>query len=339
MIEAAREVDGGDGCGVAAEDATMGGGGGGGVAPANNDINASSSCCAFCGCADLHVVDGNVTCVRCNTIAGRLIDLGAEWRYYGAEDSRSTDPTRCCPPSNDLIPTLGCVIGRGGGGGASKAGGPLGSAPPSMVQKYQIWNSMTYRERTLCGVFDVLSVNAAQFGISPCILEEAKALYKRVTEAKITRGENRSAIIACCLYMACKSNKVPRSIKEIAAMFNVRVGAMTKGCRMLEQIVDIKAESSTASDFVRRFCSRLGIPPHATAVTQRIVDRADEYGVMCDSTPPSVVAGAIWMANTVLKLGVSKKEVAEACLISQGTVSKCYKRLAECQGVLMDESV
>jgi transcription initiation factor TFIIB len=198
-----------------------------------------------------------------------------------------------------------------------------------MVQKYQIWNSMTYRERTLCGVFDVLAVNAAQFGISPCILEEAKSLYKRVAEAKISRGENRSALIASSLYISCKSNKVPRSIKEIAAMFNIRVSAMTKGCRMFQQTVRMELDSSSPSDFVGRFCSRLGIGDAGVALTRFIVKRADDLAVVCESTPPSAVAGAIQMANMELGLGIDKKAMADACLISPVTIAKCFKRLNE----------
>jgi transcription initiation factor TFIIB len=308
--------------------------------PASEEhLQQQLSRCQFCNANDTHVLDGNMICQRCNTVVGRLLDQGAEWRFYGADDTRGTDPTRCCPPSNDLIPTLGCVI-------AHIPRSPMSSAKnnantisrPSMVQKYQSWNALTYKERTLCAVFDALAVSAAQFGITPCILDEAKSLYKRVAETKITRGENRLAFIACSLYIACKSNKVPRSLREIAAMFNVRINAMTKGCRMFQEIVDIDLDCSQASNFVRRFCSRLGISPRGTKLTERIVQRSDDLAIVCDCTPPSVVAGAIWMANVHLDLGLSKKEVAEACIISQVTVAKCFKRLAMYEAVLVSDS-
>ena len=296
--------------------------------------------CGHCGSIDdIHLLEGNFACLRCHSVCSRFLDHGAEWRFHSAGDAqRGADPTRCCPPSSDLLPSLGSIIGRGScrstpSGNTSLASGGTGGL--RMVQKYQIWNSMTYRERTLCGVFDTLAVNAAQHGIAPCILEEAKALYKRLADAKISRGENRAALIASSLYLSCKSNKVPRSIKEIAAMFDIRVSAMTKGCRIFQQAVQLELDSSAPSDFVGRFCSRLGVDGKTIEFTRRVVARADELGILSEATPPSLVSGAIMLANIELKLGSSKKDLADACMVSPATVVKCHKRLEEVRGHLL----
>ena len=33
----------------------------------------------------------------------RVIDDGAEWRFYGVDDNRSEDPTRCGMPTNNTF--------------------------------------------------------------------------------------------------------------------------------------------------------------------------------------------------------------------------------------------
>lgn len=305
-------------------------------APRSSRLSSSKPVegCQHCGCVeDIHLVDGNFACMSCHSVCSRFLDHGAEWRYHNAgEAQRGADQTRCCPPSNDLLPSLGSIIGRGSSrstpsGNASLASGGTGGL--RMVQKYQIWNSLSYRERTLCGVFDTLAVNAAQHNISPCILEEAKVLYKRLADTKISRGENRIALIASSLYAACKSNHVPRSIKEIAAMFDIRVSAMTKGCRIFLQEVQMQLDSSAPADFIGRFCSRLGIDAVATDFVRNIVACADELGILSEATPPSVVSGAIMLVNTELGLGISRKDLAAACMVSPATVIKCHKRLLE----------
>lgn len=299
--------------------------------------------CPFCATAEqTTLVDGNETCRACNSIVGRFLDHGAEWRFYASDDARGPDPTRCCPPSSELLPTLGCVVsggfggggyGIGGGGGASGSGtgtGASGDGPSAsrLVQRYQIWNSLSYRQRTLCGVFDLLAVNASQNGIPSCILEEAKSMYKRVSDAKITRGENRHALIASCLYMACKSSKVPRSLKEVAAMFDVRVNAMTKSCRLFQQTIRMELSSSAPQDFVGRFCSKLGMSDEVTAMSRRVLERADQMAIVCESTPPAVVAGVIQLVCSELGLAVDKQALADVCHVSPVTITKCYKRLA-----------
>ena len=63
--------------------------------------------------------------------------------------------------------------------------------------------------------------------------------------------------------------------------------------------------------------------------------RADELGILSEATPPSVVSGAIMMANVELGVGITRKDLAEACMVSPATVVKCYKRLVEVREHLM----
>ena len=144
---------------------------------------------------------------------------------------------------------------------------------------------------------------------------------------KISRGENRSGLIASSIYMSCKNNKVPRSTKEIAKIFNLKVTTMTKGCKKFQDIMKINLESTTADDFVFRFCSKLNMDMEKKKICKAVVKKADEYGVVSENTPPSIAAGTIYLCNVVYEWGITKKELSEACEISQVTISKCYKRL------------
>ena len=41
--------------------------------------------------------------IKCGIIYKDVLDFGAEWRYYGADDTNSSDPTRCGMPVNPLL--------------------------------------------------------------------------------------------------------------------------------------------------------------------------------------------------------------------------------------------
>ena len=49
--------------------------------------------------------DGFLTCTnqKCGIVYKDILDHGAEWRYYGADDNQSRDPTRCGMPVNPLL--------------------------------------------------------------------------------------------------------------------------------------------------------------------------------------------------------------------------------------------
>ena len=67
-----------------------------------------------CNSTEFNLEDGNYICKKCNTLQEKYIDSQAEWRYYGHEDTKTSDPTRCGMPTNDLLPqlSLGSVIGN-----------------------------------------------------------------------------------------------------------------------------------------------------------------------------------------------------------------------------------
>lgn len=301
------------------------------TAPAKPECaSLPESLCANCGAEAVVLSEGNYVCLACNTVVDRFIDTGAEWRYYGYDDNKSGDPSRCGLPTNELLPesSLGTIIGN-----------KAGECPEMRIlRKYQMWNSMTYKERTLYNIFDVLTINAANNGITASIIDEAKMLYKKVSEAKISRGENRSGLIASSIYMSCKTNNAPRSAKEIAKLFNLKTTTMTKGCKKFQDILQIDLASSTARDFILRFCSKLSLDKEVKDVCIHVVNAAEEMSIVCENTPPSVAAGCIYLTCVCLNVPVEKKTLAAACDISMVTISKCYKKLHAYRLYLFDEA-
>jgi transcription initiation factor TFIIB len=301
------------------------------AAPAAAPGNPDDASCPHCRRAHAVVLDdGNYVCTHCGTVVDRFIDLGAEWRFYGFDDGKA-DPTRCGLPVNELLPqsSMGCLIGYT----------TNESSDMRMIRKYHMWNSMTYKERSLYGIFDTLTVNAVTHGIPKAILEEAKAMYKRISEMKISRGDNRSGLIASSIYMSCKTNKVPRSAKEIAKIFNLKPTVMTKGCKRFQELMRVHMVSSQPEDFISRFCSKLALAAHQHALCSYVVRQADHHSVVSENTPPSIAAGSIQLCNLACHWGIPKKDLADACEISQVTVTKCTKKLLQHARLLLPEEV
>ena len=62
--------------------------------------------CDSCDSINLITDNGHVICKDCGVINYCTIDGSAEWRFYGSEDSKFSDPTRCGLPTNQLLPNL-----------------------------------------------------------------------------------------------------------------------------------------------------------------------------------------------------------------------------------------
>jgi len=287
--------------------------------------------CEHCQCEDFVLEDGNYICQGCHSIADRFIDMTAEWRYYGGDDGKSGDPSRCGMPVNELLSdfALGTMI-------SNKYGENMNMR---IIRKYHMWNSMTYKDRTLCSIFDNITIHAVNNGIPMSIIEEAKVFYKKVTDNKIMRGDNRSGLIATSIYMACKSNKVPRSAKEIAKIFNIKLTTMTKSCKRFQELLKMNMESSTPQDFVMRFTSKIGLTNEIRDLCKIIVAKADDLGIVSENTPPSISAAVIYLVSNVCGLDISKADISKNCDISQVTLCKCHKKLHNYRGILFSKDL
>jgi len=283
--------------------------------------------CNNCSNSELIEDNGKIICKDCGNINYEVIDTNPEWRYYGNDDSKYSDPTRVGLPTNELLPesSLGSTIGFRYGE----------TYEMKKIRNYHLWNAMPYKERSLYNVFDSIQVRALNNGIPLCIIEEAKNLYKQISDVKIHRGSNRNGIIASCIYKACRLQGSPRSAKEIAEMFKLNISHMTKGCKKFEEIIHMNVcknklmsnSATKSSDFVQRFCSKINIGTNICNICIYVCDKSEEYNLVSKCIPPSIAAGSIFLVCNLLKINITKKEISQICKISEVTISKCYKNL------------
>lgn len=285
--------------------------------------------CDQCGEADLIVDDGQHVCSGCKSIVGRVIDHSAEWRFYGADDSRDDDPTRCGLPTNELLPksSLGSMIGGRRGD----------NRDIRRIRQYQMWNSMPYWERSLYNVFEQLANNTVKYGIPAKVVDDAKVLYKRASEKKISRGENKEGLIASCIYYACLLNKVPRSPKEVSRMFGIDPNVLTKGNARFQTLLQMNVDSSEPEDFISRFGSKLNMNYQDIQKCKLLAKKLDELEIVSENAPTSVAAGTLFYYCMTHDIDFNKKVIAEICDVSEVTIMKCYKRLLKYKKLLQDQ--
>jgi transcription initiation factor TFIIB len=172
--------------------------------------------------------------------------------------------------------------------------------------------------------------------ISPSIIDEAKALYKKVSELKVARGDIRHGLIASSVFMSCKQNNVPRSAKEIAEIFNLKLTTMTRGCKKFEDMMKMDVACTTASDFILRFASRVNLNNEIKQICVDVARKVDELCIISENTPPSIAAGILYMVCTECHVPFDKKQLTTACNVSMVTVSKCYKKIQKYKKHLID---
>lgn len=288
--------------------------------------------CEYCNTILIITDEGYMVCNNptCGILYTDVLDRTAEWRYYGADDNQSSDPTRCGMPINPLLKesSFGCKV--------------VLQYPSSYemrkIKRYTDWQAMPYKEKSQYDEFTHITNISHQAGIPKMIIDDAMRYHKQISEAKTFRGVNRDGIIAASIYVSCKVNNFPRTAKEIATIFSLDNTSATKGCKNALSILNdiehgmenddkLLLYKTTPLSFIERYCSKLGINIELTKVCKFIAIKIETKKLIPENTPHSIAAGIVYFVAQSCNINISKKNVNLVSEISEVTINKCYKKL------------
>lgn len=312
----------------------------------SQDIKEDKSCvkqCPTCNSFDNinNYTTGYLTCTNCGQAIDNILDANPEWRQYEDDGRGGGDIARCSQAVNKLIPQ-------------SSTGTRHVASGYGKLQKLQNWNFMPYRERSLNDVFKLISSRCEKNGIKKNIQDDAKIIYKTINDCThklgknkgkpiITRGKNRLGIIASCVFLACRKNKLTYLPKEIAEIFDLKHTELNRGCKSLVKLLkarnfNIDTGTSKPEHFINRYCNILHIRTHFMEQTLKIARNIEKLDLVSEHTPFSIAATAVLVMAEVNKISsLSKKKIAEEFNISEVTITKTYKKIELFKNILSND--
>ncbi|KAK4392472.1 Transcription initiation factor IIB-2 [Sesamum angolense] len=247
---------------------------------------------------------GDTVCSECGLVLeARSIDETSEWRTF-ADDSGDHDPNRVGGPVNPLLgdAALSTVISRA-------ANGSNGDASMARLQ-----NRGGDPDRAIVLAFKTISNMADRLSLVTTIKDRASEIYKRLEDQKCTRGRNLEALVAACIYIACRQEGKPRTVKEICSIV---AGATKKEIGRAKEFI--------VKQLKRRFCSNLGMSNEEVKAVQETVQKSGDFDIR--RSPISIAAAIIFM---ITQLSDSKKplrDISIATTVAEGTIKNAYKDL------------
>lgn len=157
---------------------------------------------------------GDMVCGSCGLVLGdRIIDTRSEWRTFSNDDQGNDDPSRVGDGANPLLngSQLQTTISFGdGGSGRSR-------------DLHRAQNKSTHDKATkgLLAAYKEIGALCDAWNIPKNVSDTAKHLFKMVSDAGAFRGKSQDAIIAGCIFIACRQCKVPRTFREVFALTKV----------------------------------------------------------------------------------------------------------------------
>lgn len=293
--------------------------------------------CQNCNKTDLiEDISKGVLICKCGQVVDILIDTSEEVRMCDTEDAKNGMYYNRLLPQSSLCMTINT---RG------------------KLKKLHIWSAMPYKERSDNLMFKKIHNICVLYKITKKLEDDAKILYKNVSSSVhttgknkgkqiITRGFNRSGIIAGCVFIACRKNNETRSVKELAYYFNITERDVNKGLRSIQIILndaEIPKETGTSkvTHFIKRKCDELHIKNIHSNIAYTIAYNIDKLNIASNHTSYSLAAACILlMADITNQSDINKKKISSMFFgLSDVTICKTYNQIKILKNILINDTL
>jgi transcription initiation factor TFIIB len=155
---------------------------------------------------------GDLMCANCGLVLSqRTIDMSSEWRTFSNDDQGNDDPSRVGEGPNALL-----------NGAQLETGIAFGEGMKSReLHRAQNKLNLDKGNKSLLQAYKQIGALGDGWQLPGMVTDTAKHLYKDADESKLFKGKSTEALIAGCLFLACRKAGVPRSFREIMDLTRV----------------------------------------------------------------------------------------------------------------------
>lgn len=291
--------------------------------------------CPECGSKNLIYDEqkGELVCGSCGlVIEEKIIDTGQEWRQFeeGERKGRGGAPLTLQKFDQGLTTNIGEISD------IYQLGSEKRIKKFFKLKKWQERVS-TSIERNLRLAMAELRRIGSSLNLPNYIKEEASRIYNLVLQRGLVRGRSMEAVIAACIYAACRASNLPRTLDEISMASDVERKEIGRTYRFITRKLSIKITPSSPKDYIARFASELHLSPKTQTDALRILKKAESSELTSGRGPAGIAAAALYIAALLNDERRTQREVADVAGITEVTIRNRYKELLEELG--MEEKI
>ncbi len=272
---------------------------------------------------------GELFCSNCGYVVKEKIEeVGPEWRAFSKEEK--DDRSRTGIPASLAMHDMGLatVIGIENRDASGKS---LPTSIRSTIERLRTWDGRSQVhepiDRNLRQAFSELDRLTDKLNVGDAVVEKSAYIYRKALDRGLVRGRSISALIAASIYAACRDTETPRTLKDVAAVSNVKKKDIARCYRLLLKEMDLKMPVVDATKCVSRIASRSGLSEKTRRKALDILKKASETRTSAGKDPMGLAAAALYVACVMEGESKTQKDVAEAAGVTEVTIRNRYKGL------------
>ena len=205
----------------------------------------SSTLCPLCNKYSNIITDqesGEIVCISCGSVVtDKSQETKAEWNAFDIEDmnlkSRTGAPTSLAKYDRGLSTVIGKI-------NRDASGQQIDSAMKNRIDRWRTWDIRSQTndstKRNLQAAFMQLYMIKGALGLPESVIEKIAYLYRKIQEKGLVKGRTIKGAVAVASYIACREMGIPRTLKELADISNLKEREIARVYRKVMFELDLK---------------------------------------------------------------------------------------------------
>jgi len=262
---------------------------------------------------------GEIVCGGCGLILlQNMADASYENNGFTSEDFMKMSRTG---PASSLTMNdrgLSTVIGTN----KDSTGKALSSKTKYEFNRLRTWDQRSKSRKTasLSKAFTLLHGMKTKLGISDNVVENAAYIYRKVVNAKLTRGRTMVSLISASLYAACRENNIPRTLNDIANAGNVERRILSRDLRTIIKKLGLNLNQYDTTSFISKISNNMDLKEKTKRDAFEILRRCEKEGITAGKHPVAQAAASLYISCIMNGEKISQKKFSVESGVSDVTI-------------------
>jgi len=287
--------------------------------PMNGDLSTEIAQCPECTSYNI-VIDharGENVCGACGLVLSHhLIDSAREGRraFSHAEKSKR-DQTGS--PVSALLPDLGLTTVI-----------DTNSQLSHRMRRIIKWNTrMSWSNRNMLIAATEIKRIGGLLNLPLRVKEYAAKIYRQAFKLKLLRGRSIRAMVAACLYYACRAERIPRTMQEILKFSDSDARDVRRCYRTIIRELKLSVPTLDPILLVPKFIATLQLSNEVEKTTIKIISHYRKRYNVAGRDPKGILAAAMYVACLYHNEPRSQSRIAKTVEVTEVTLRSRFKEI------------
>lgn len=216
---------------------------------------------------------------------------------------------------------LATVIGNGD---KDASGTKINVAMRSTMNRLRTWDFRTQHQasndRNLEQAFTELNILKDKLGLSDAAVQKTAYIYRKLQKRGYVRGRSILSVLAAAIYIACREIGISRTIKDIAAISNIRRKELARIYRLLVFELDIKIPMLDPMKCIGKVANKANLNEKIVRQAMNIMKELNNREISAGKNPMVLAATVLYLSCFKSGQNITQDDISHAAGITGVTL-------------------